>query len=147
MALTSRRRVFSLSNFEPNFNKLFDAKLSVLNRWCQIVCCENVWCQIILTSYYMVPNCPSANFSWCWNFPGTKSSSPQIGANLSAVKSRWCQIVLVKYCFDAKLFWCRIVWFQIVRVSNCLGAKLLCCPFVLVPNYMGSNCPGAKLSW
>ena len=40
-------------------------------------------------------------------------SLPQdfLGAILSAFKSGWCQIVLVLYCLDAKMFWCHIVWF------------------------------------
>ena len=38
-----------LVNNESNVcdTKLFGAKLSVLNRWCQIVWCGNVWCQFI----------------------------------------------------------------------------------------------------
>ena len=71
------------------------------------------WCQIILASNYLVPNCPRANLPWCQNFPNIKKTWPQIFlvCNLSAVKLRWCQIVLVPYCLDAKLFWCHIVWF------------------------------------
>ena len=81
--------------------------------------------KIILTSNYLVPNCPSANLSWCQNFPDTKLS--------------WPQIFLVLICLQSnradKLSWCQIVWCYIVMVPNWLGAKLSstklsCCQIV-----------------
>ena len=170
----------SFINFEPNYNncnqrlvnnesnicdtKLFGAKLSVLNKWCQIVWCKNVWCQIILTSHYLVPNCPSANLSWCQNFPDTKLSWPQIflvliclQSNRAGAKLSWCLIVLkpnflVPYCLILNCWGVKLSWCQIALVPNCPGTKLsgvklswcqiVWCQIVLVP-----NCPGAKLSW